>query len=368
MNSELQRDLERILERWTTSGEELGVQCAIWRHGELQASACAGYCDKARTRPVSHDALFPVFSTGKTLFSTLALRIVEKYGLSLDTKLGDYWPAFAAEGTRKSRITLRDAMRHTTGMHVMPAVESAKALVDWSGMCARLSSREPVWEPGTRTQYQALSYAWILGEFLHRVTGVELGELMRRELLEPLGISSEVFFGIPEDQDPRIGEITVADDMRKFLPPKSRESFLDPLYNALRIPCIRRACLLSFNCIANARGLARFGSALLEGKLISPSLLKEATTLQRPAGEAIPSEDQDIYWMVFGLGYILLAPPPWRGRLFGHHGWGGSELTLDQQTGAVFAIVKNRLSSRVAQPMKTEIHALADTLWDQERR
>lgn len=363
MNSELQRDLERILERYTASDEELGVQCAVWRHGELQASACAGHCDEGRTRPVEEESLFPVFSTGKALFSTLALRIVEKHGLPLDTKLGDYWPAFAVEGTRKSRITLRDALRHTTGMHVMPAVESAEALVDWEGMCGRLAAREPVWEPGTRTQYQALSYAWILGEFLHRVTGVAPGELMRREILEPLGLSRDVFFGVPESQDARIGEVVAADDMRKFLPPKNRESFLDPLFNAMSIPCVRQAFLPSFGCVANARGLARFGGALLEGGMISPGLLEEATTLQRPAEEAIPSENQDVYWMIFGLGYLLLAPPPWRGRLFGHHGWGGSELTMDQRTGAVFAIVKNRLSSRVVQPMKTQIHALADALW-----
>ena len=84
-------------------------------------------------------------------------------------------------------------------------------------------------------------------------------------------------------------------------------------------------------------------------------MLQKATTLQRPAGEAIPTDDLEKYWGIFGLGYLLLAKPPERGRLFGHQGHGGSEMLIDQQTRTVFAFAKNRLSHLVVQPMKEQI-------------
>ncbi len=352
----LQERLEEILRRHTApGGDELGVQCCLSQGGVLQAEACQGFRDRKGMRPVEADTLFPVFSTGKTLFSTLGIHMVEKLGLSLDMAVGEVWPAFR-QG-KKAKITLRHLLTHTSGMHIMPPVSSPEELADWKGMCEKVAAREPVWEPGTQTQYQALSYAWLLGGTLERLTQCSLPELMRREILEPAGVEKDVFFGLPESQEGRMGEVEPAPDLRACLP--ARETFLDPLYHALEERPIRQACLPSFNCLANAKGLLAFGNALLQGHFFSPEWLRQATELQRPPQEPIPSEDQDVYWSVFGLGYILLAPPPWRGRLFGHHGFGGSELSLDQKTGTVFAIVKNRLSCKVNQPMKMEIHRLA---------
>lgn len=356
MDNTLQRGLEEILDRHCgPGGDELGAQCVIWKDGEIQAEAYAGHRNGARTLPVLPETLFPVFSTGKTLFGTLALRLVEKRGLPLDMPVGELWPEFR-QG-RKARVTLRHLLTHTSGMHIMPPVASPEELTDWEGMCGKLAAREPVWEPGTQTQYQALSYAWLLGRTLELATGQSLPKLLEAEILQPAGAWRDVFFGLPQEEEGRLGEVEPAPDLKACLPP--RETFLDPLYNAMRLRCVRQACLPSFNCLANARGLARCGSAILQGKLISREMLRQATELQRPKDEPIPSDDPDAYWSVFGFGYILLAPPPWRGRLFGHHGFGGSELSLDQKTGTVFAIVKNRLSCKVNQPMKMEIHRLA---------
>ncbi|MGN0867227.1 MAG: serine hydrolase domain-containing protein [Oligosphaeraceae bacterium] len=359
MNEIFQERLEEILRRHTApDGDELGVQCCVGQGGVLQAEAYGGSRNREATLPVEEETLFPVFSTGKTLFSTLGIHMVEKLGLSLEMAVGEVWPAFR-QG-KKGKITLRHLLTHTSGMHIMPPVSSPEELTDWEAMCERIAAREPVWEPGTQTQYQALSYAWLLGGTLERLTHRSLPELMRAEILEPAGVENDVFFGLPESQEGRLGEVEPAPDLKACLPQK--QTFLDPLYHAMEEPSVRRACLPSFNCLANARGLLAFGNALLQGQFFSPEWLRQATTLQRPPQEPIPSENPDVYWSIFGLGYILLAPPPWRGRLFGHHGFGGSELSLDQKTGTAFAIVKNRLSCKVNQPMKMEIHRLAAEL------
>lgn len=354
MTPAFQSAVQEILDRYVSSGDELGVQCVIWKDGAVQAECYGGYCDEAKTRPVTADALFPIFSAGKALFSTLALMLVEENVVGLDMPLAEVWPAFGAPERRG--VNLRHVLTHTSGMHIMPQPANPEELSNWDLMCSRIAERKPLWTPGTRTRYQAMNYTWLLGETLSRATGKPLPMLFQEKLLKPLGIENDTFFGIPADQEFRLGQLVNGPDLAPFLPP--RQTFLDPLTNALRLRCIRAACMPAFNCLSNARGLAKFGAALLQGRLISKNMLYEATRLQRPKGEVIPSDNLNEYWTIFGYGYLLLGKEADRGAFFGHQGHGGSEIMLDQQTGTVYAFVKNRLSARVLQPMKEEIRRI----------
>lgn len=354
MKPAFQSEVQAILDRHVSSGAELGVQCVIWKDGAIQAECYSGYCDEEKTRLMTADALFPVFSAGKALFSTLALMLVEENAVGLDMPLADVWPAFGDSARRN--VTLRHILTHTSGMHIMPQPANPEELADWDLMCSRIAERKPLWTPGTRTRYQAMNYSWLLGETLSRATGKSLPTLFQEKLMVPLGIANDTFFGIPATQEYRLGQVVNGPDLAPYLPP--RQTFLDPLTNALRLRCIRAACMPAFNCLSNARGLAEFGIALLQGKLLSAGMLHEATRLQRPKGEAIPSDNLDEYWTIFGYGYLLLGQEPDRGAFFGHQGHGGSEIMIDQHTGTVYAFVKNKLSARVLQPMKEEIRRI----------
>lgn len=340
MSSPIAR-LQFILDSAVSSGTELGCQCAFWSDATGDVSIAAGWLDAARTRQVTPDSLFPVFSTAKAVAVTAALRLIDRGWISLDTRLVDLWPELVGLG--RERITLQHVLEHTTGLFCMPHADTPEELANWTLMCSRLAAMRPAWTPGTRTKYQAFTFSWLLGEPLRRLTGKSFQEVLTDEVLAPLDMASGCFFGLPDSQLPRLAALQRAPDLLPSLPPKP--TFWNPTESLVCQPAIRKACLPAFNGIANAHSLLQLGKALLDTAhlLVSPELLKNATTLHRPPDQEIPSNPG--YWELFGLGYLLYANPPARGRIFGHGGYGGSELLIDQQNRAVFAFTKNRLST-----------------------
>ena len=55
----------------------------------------------------------------------------------------------------------------------------------WS---TRLAAEAPFWEPGTRHGYHALTFGFLVGEVVRRVTGRPIGEFFAAEVAGPLGL------------------------------------------------------------------------------------------------------------------------------------------------------------------------------------
>ena len=336
--------LSQILDQAVASGDELGCQCAFWSEETGEVVACSGWLDAARSRPVVDDSLFPVFSVGKAVATTAALRLIDRRVVSLTTRLCELWPAFTGQG--REEVTLEHVLSHTSGLFCMPHADSPKELADWALMCERLARMRPAWQPGSRTKYQAFTYSWLLGEPLRRATGKPLDEIIEDEVLAPLSMRQECRFGIPENELRRVAELERAPDLLPPLPP--RPSFWNPTENLVAQPAVRQACLPAFNGVASAQGLIKLGKSFVcnELNIISPNVLKDSTQLRRPVGQAIP--EQIGYWELFGYGYLLYGDASDRGAVFGHGGYGGSELLIDQRRRMVFAFTKNRLSTSQA--------------------
>ncbi|MBR6471562.1 MAG: beta-lactamase family protein [Victivallales bacterium] len=333
--------LQHVLDSAIASGAELGCQCAFWSEATGELFATAGWLDPAHRRPVSPESLFPVFSTGKAVATTAALLLVDRGLISLDTRLVELWPELT--GQFRETIRLRHVLSHTTGLFCMPHADTPEELANWPLMCSRLAAMRPAWRPGTRSKYQAFTYSWLLGEPLCRITGKSFRDSIIDAVLAPLGIQTECLFGVPAHAMCRLAELQRAPDLLPPLPP--RPSFWNPTENLVAQPAIQKACLPAFNGVASARALLKLGKALLDmaHPLVSTKLLQDATTLHRPADQEIPAIPG--YWEFFGLGYLLYGAPDDRGAVFGHGGYGGSELLIDQRNRAVFAFTKNRLSA-----------------------
>lgn len=340
-----------ILNAAVSSGEELGCQCSLWRDGVWLADECAGWCDSSHTRQVTPETLFAVFSTGKAVLSLAALRMIAAGRLSLSTRVSELWQEFSGNG--KEQATIAEVMSHTTGLFCLPRVESPADLVNWELMCTRLAAMKPAWPSGTRTKYQAFTYSWLLGEPLSRLEGCDIRTLLQRQVLSPLGLTESCVFGLTAEAEVAAAWPVRAPDLLPPMPP--RPTFWNPTENMLKVSAVRRACLPAFNCTASAHALAVLGAAMLDGKFLPEELRREATQLRRPAGQAIPSEPG--YWELFGYGFLLYAAEPARGRVFGHGGYGGTELLVDQSTKTVLAFTKNRLST--AQRTRDALRALA---------
>ena len=71
-------------------------------------------------------------------------------------------------------------------------------------MCAALAAQEPWWEPGTQHGYHAITFGYLVGEVIRRITGKTPGTYLREEIAGPLKL--DVHIGVDASFDPRIAE------------------------------------------------------------------------------------------------------------------------------------------------------------------
>jgi CubicO group peptidase (beta-lactamase class C family) len=337
-----------ILERLVASGVESGLQVAVHRGGELVVDAWAGVADG---RPLGPDTLIHSFSLGKGFTATLVHVLAERGLIDYDTPIAHYWPEFAAQG--KERATVRHALTHTVGVPQLPPGITPADLCDWDTMCAMVAAQEPLWEPGSASGYHGWTFGWILGETVCRITGLTPGEALRTYITEPLGVSDELYFGLPQSELPRTAPLVEGgwEAWLASLPPSVPFVRLVAPHRAVWTTAElanRRAYLLAdlpAGGTTTARAAARMYAALLgqvEGvRLISPERLELATAV------AVEGKDQMLLARhAKGLGYFLGLPEMAGERTaFGHHGSGGSIAFADRERGLAFALTRTRLVS-----------------------
>ncbi len=344
MTGNLQKRLKGLLERLVAEGKERGLQLAVVHEGELIVDVWVGEADHGTQKAVDGDTLFPVFSVSKGLAATVVHRLAERGVLSYDAPISEVWPEFAAHG--KGRITLRQGLNHSAGLPLMPTGLGHADLGDWDRMCAAIADLAPVWPAGSRAEYHAITYGWIVGETACRATGRTFPELIQDEITEPLGIEG-MYLGIPDETEARVARLE--EDGVQSVPPDDAQpqaipGWMQPLHGLMNRPDMRRACLPASNGIMSARAIARHYAALLPGgvdgvELLPPERVRAALSwqeLDEPAG-GISS------WL---LGYQPLGQFEMGGpiTMFGHGGYGGAIGFADLEHRLAVGMTKNLLN------------------------
>lgn len=337
------RRIQTLLDSLVAEGKERGLQVAAFVDGQLVVSAWAGVANSESGQLVDEETLFPVFSTTKGIAATIIHLLAERGALSYDDPISRVWPEFRANG--KERITLRQAMNHSSGIPQMPAGISYADLCDWDVMCRKIAALAPMWPPGTRMEYHAMTYGWILGEVARRVDGRPFPQMLADEIRRPLGIES-MYAGIPDEVESRVAlleeyeiEAPPPDDGK----PQAVPASLGPLHALMNRPDVRRACIPATNGIMSALAIARHYAALLPGgvdgvRLLPHERVRIATEMQKP-----DHPENDDYPRTWGLGYILGGNGSLYGdaSAFGHTGYGGSFGFADPQCGLAVGLTKN---------------------------
>lgn len=346
-----------------------GAAVAVYHRGELVVDAWTGDRD-ASGNPWERDTMAMSFSTTKGVVATVVHRLVDRGLLGWDVPIATYWPEFAARG--KDTITLRHVLSHQAGLHqVRTLVEDTEGLLAWDEMVHVLAEAEPAWDVGTRSGYHALTFGWLVGEVIRRVTGLTVNDAVRREIVEPLGLDG-MYVGTPMAQRDRIADLLVdpKDSARllKLLRSLARFDRYVPLYEALVVddfldvattPRIHDAEVPAANGVFTARSLARMYAALatpdaFDGPpFLSPATLREATRVQTAigvdgdgrSGERVGRDAAVLIDMRWRLGYHMAATST--GVLphgFGHFGFGGSGAWGDPDSGLAVAMVLNQVA------------------------
>jgi len=331
----MQSRVQQLFDELVTTGRERGLQAAVYHNGQLVVDAWAGVADPATGARVDGATLFPTFSTTKGIAATIIHRLAERELLDYDQPVSTYWPEFAAAG--KATITLRQVLNHTAGLPYLPGDLDPARLGDWAGMCALLAALPPAWPPGSRMEYHALTFGWIVGEVARRVTGCSFGELLMTEICQPLGLT-DLYVGLPDNvttpiavlEEPGLPTASPASSAPAPVPYR-----IEPLGAWMNQPAARRVCSPAASGIMTARAVARHYAALLPGgvdgvELLPPARVRLATTAQfTSTGEATGR-------------YLGYGPIDGEGT-FGHGGYGGSVGLAEPARGLAVGLALNRV-------------------------
>jgi CubicO group peptidase (beta-lactamase class C family) len=338
--------VQSVLDEMITSGAERGVQAAVYQDGKLIVDAWAGVADSRTGRAVDGETLFPVFSISKGITATMVHQLVERGLLDYNRPIAEIWPEFAANG--KEGITLRQALNHSAGIPNVPQRVEFAEIADWKKICAGVANLTPVFPPGSRAEYHAITYGWIAGETVCRADGRNFRQILADEISGPLGLDG-LFIGIPDEVAPRVAfleEYAPAPPAADPLAPSPVPGWLGPLHAFMNRPDMQRACIPASSGIMNARSIARHYAALLPGgvdgvELLPPSRIREATQPQGLLrGDGSPS--------TWALGYNLYEGYSLPGSgvtAFGHGAYGGAIGFADPGHGIAVGITKNLMNS-----------------------
>ena len=347
----VQKQVQKAIDQLVDSGAERGVQVAVYQRGKLVVDAVAGIADPATGRKVTSDTPFYCFSVLKAATSTVAHMLAEGGLFGYDTSVVDLWPEFGAHG--KQKVTVRHVLSHTAGVPGVPLDTTVEDLCDWNKMCAAIAASELWWEPGTKIGYH-YTFGYIVGEIVRRATGKAISQVLLEEVSGPLGVGSQMYFGMPRSEQHRLAMLEDAPmDPQAIAAMSSMPPDL-PMFKAVPMSLHpnaefgKRADILAADIPAggktSARATARMYAALLgevDGiRLISPARLREVTAV---AATGI----DEVFGMptTWALGYSIGRPGAMdAGSVFGVGGVGGSFAYGDTSTGIAFAMTKNRLT------------------------
>ena len=322
--------LDALIQSHIAEGRYPGAQIALARNGKLALFRTYGDArTEGGTVPATNDSLFLLFSQTKVLTSAAAWTLIEEGKLSFMDKVADHLPEFAARG--KADITMQQVMTHQGGF---PSGDVTQASwTDHALMRQQVCDFSLDWTPGSRLQYHPRAAHLVQAMVIEAITGRDYRDVIRERVIEPLGLSNDIFVGVPESQQNRCADT--------YAPEKRDNS-----------AAFRAAGMPSGGGFATARGMAAFYQMLGHGgrlgtvRLFSPRLIAYVSRshtgespdhamtgipMHRGLGPHVRGDSDSIR----GLGTIG-AP-----ATFGHGGAGTSYSWVDPSSGVSFSYLTN---------------------------
>ena len=224
-----------MLDRYVAAGEIAGAVTLAWRGGTVVQSAEVGWRDVDAEAPMERDAIFRIASISKAITSLVALTLYDEGRFALDDPISRWAPELthmrvlrALDGPLDETdpatrpITFRDLLTHRAGFTYADFAKDplARAYTDALGgdidsdvapddWIARLAALPLIDQPGAHFHYSRATD--LLGLLIARMEDAPLGEVMRRRLFEPVGMT-DTGFVVPIAQRHRRAKMYGFDD------------------------------------------------------------------------------------------------------------------------------------------------------------
>lgn len=199
----------KILDAYIDSMPHCGIPSTdveVRRGHEVVYRHSSGHADAAHTTPISPDNLYWIWSCSKVSCCMAGLKLLEEGKIALDDPVSKYLPElehlFVKDGdiVRPARTALlvRHAFTMQSGWDYgasakLPATVKPKNNIE---LFSALASVPLNFDPGTRYEY-GLSHD-LIGALVEKISGKRLGDYLRENFFDPLGMKDTSFRPTPE--------------------------------------------------------------------------------------------------------------------------------------------------------------------------
>ena len=316
-------DLDAAINQAVRADQIPGAVLLVGHRGQVVYRKAYGYRALLPAKePMTADTIFDIASLTKIIATTSAMmKLFEEGKVRMDDPVTAYLPEFEG-GT--SAITVRELMTHYSGLR--PDLDLDPP---WSGYdtgIRKALAEMPVNPPGTKFVYSDINYV-LLGEIVHRLSGLPENEYVKQILFTPLGMKDTTYLPSP-DLKPRIAPTEMQKD----------GTILD---GVVHDPTSRYMGGVAGHAgvFSTADDLATFCQMILDGGdgLFSPATVQKFSEPASPAG--LPA--------VRGLGWDIQSPYSGvRGELFpvgsfGHTGFTGTSIWIDPASQTYVILLTN---------------------------
>ena len=354
--------VRQVLEEQVASGAQIGAAIVVRLGERVVVDLWGGHRDAERREPWQRDTLVNVWSTTKSPVALCAHFLADRGLLDMDAPVARYWPEFAAAG--KAEMPVRYLLSHRAGLAGLREPTSTEDLYDWKVITERLAATEPWWEPGTTSGYHAVTYGYLVGEVIRRITGSTVGAMLRAEVAGPLG--ADFHIGLPDTEHGRVATLVqpqpedASEQAALFaqLAPVAIAALANPLVSAElgNQPAWRRAEIPAANGHGTARGVAALYNVFAQRgtvaghRFMSAEQAERAREGQGACADLVLSPALGGRELEAALGVWLSGPAGSYGpnpRAVGHDGWGGSFGMADPEAGLAIGYVMNLMGQHI---------------------
>ncbi|SPT64468.1 MULTISPECIES: serine hydrolase domain-containing protein [Actinomadura] len=357
--------VREVFEQHFAEGRELGAAVAVYVGDRKVVDLWGGVADRRTGREWLPGTPCFGFSCTKAVTAAAALLLAERGAYEVDGPVTAWWPEFGAGG--KDGVTAAHLLSHQAGLPAFARPVTAEEAADAPALASELAAQKPEWTPGEAHGYHALTYGWLAGEIVRRLSGRTVGAFVEDEFAGDL----DLWIGAPEDVIGRAAKLSAgrrrgggADAPRPGAPDvlkRLAEAYLDPrsLMNrslnnphpgkgGYNNPVVLRAGWPSAGMIATAPALAGFYRDLVAGRIVRPDTLRDALRPRVTGPDRTLLVDSS-----FGLGFMrpsqtFYTPKAGRESAFGHTGAGGSIGLGDPEAGLALAYLPNLMGDQAS--------------------
>jgi len=356
-------DVLEVFVRNFAQRSDLGAACTVVRDGQTVVDLWGGTADARTGRPWQADTAAVIFSCTKGVLAACVYLLVQAGRLELDAPIARQWPEFAANG--KDGITVRQAMSHRAGLPAPDEDLTLAEVLAWEPVIRAIQRQSPRSAPSDGHIYHAMTYGWLVGEVIHRITGQRPGAFLRDAVAEPLRLRT--WIGLPDAERATVARMEPplpdedSDDARRAAALVAADATLARGHTmggafafpdrdgmvTFNDPAIQVAEIPGANGISTARSLARLYGACVASvdgvRLLTAESVADALRVQSAGPQLSGLPDDGARW---GTGFQLASPPtqPMLGPTsFGHAGAGGQLAFADADARVGFAYLSNQM-------------------------